>query len=616
MAKKNSTAIPEQNITNLFKKVFDNWDKLVYNEKLQQNYIEQHILEGKTGNNRPDIVGDLVDGFKLVAEIKNTNSTREFNKAKKQLLEYVTYYEDQGIRCIGVVGLYNNNTNKPEWHIYQKVGDKLIEDANEKDIDGIDWLNDVYDKIKYQNSDKEEDYKPLIEKEIKTQVKQLHELVRNGGGIKAESKVFILNACVFACGFKDFREKVLQYADDGTFSSKVAAKINFEVMEYKPAVTKSISYCLDEMERNDKVLNDKEISYKDYITNIKYHIPGVDKMSIVKAICCFITSEIFEKIEKIYKNATLDISSILYHEFIKYTRGDGKDNGIVLTAEHISRLMARLVISSPKDHVLDVCTGTGSLLLACRDRKKELIQTEEDERYVNDGYMGIERQNHMFFLSFTNLHFNNMNIDYIHVNDCHSVPQQEYDDFEATCGILNPPYSMSKKKNNAETHSEWSFVLRALKNIKKDGKLAVIIPISCGCEEDTTNVSFKKRIMENNTLEKIIKINPQAFSTAETYTQIFVFTAGVPHKENHKVLVADYTEDGYNMQSERGRITGDVDFLEERINDICFNNKIIKGLSHFETFTPEKEWVYLPEDDEMFGIREIIKSILKENEAN
>jgi type I restriction-modification system DNA methylase subunit len=232
--------------------------------------------------------------------------------------------------------------------------------------------------------------------------------------------------------------------------------------------------------------------------------------------------------------------------------------------------------------------------------------------------MGIERQNHMFFLSFTNLHFNSMNIDYIHVNDCHEVQQQEYDNFDATCGVLNPPYSMSKKNNNAETHSEWAFALRALKNIRKGGKLAVIIPISCGCEENAVNTDFKKRIMENNTLEKIIKINPQAFSTAKTFTQIFVFTAGIPHKENHKVLVADYTEDGYNMQSERGRITGDVDALEERINDICFNNKIIKGLSHFETFTPEKEWVYIPEDDEMFEIREIIKSILneKENETN
>jgi tRNA1(Val) A37 N6-methylase TrmN6 len=609
MAKKNSTAIPEQNITNKFKKVFDNWEKLVYDENLDQRYIEQHILEGKTGNNRPDIVGDFVDGFKLVAEIKRTNSTRELNKAKKQLLEYVTYYEDQDVKCMGVVGLYNNNTNKPEWHIYQKVDDKLIEDANEKNLDGIDWLNDVYDKIKYQNSDKEEDYKPAIEKEIKTQVKNLHKMIRGGKGIKAEIKVYILNACVFACGFKDFRDKVIQYADDGTFSSKVAAKINFEVMEYKPAVTKSISYSLKSMETNEQNLNKLQVKYKDYIINPKYHIPGVNKMSISKAICCFITSEIFEKIEKTYKNATLDISSILYHEFIKYTRGDGKDNGIVLTAEHIARLMARLVITSAHDCVLDVCTGTGSLLLACRDRKKELIQTEEDERVVNDGYMGVECHSDMFFLAFTNLHFNKMNIDYIHVDDCHDVSQQEYDDFGATCGILNPPYSMENKEN-ADTHSEWAFVLRALKNIKKGGKLAAIVPVSCGCDNSSINNDLKKQIMENNTLDKIIKVNPQAFSTANTHTQIFIFTAGVPHDASKKVHIVDYTEDGYNMQSEKFRITGDGAKLEERIIDICENNKVVKGLSRFETFTHEDEWVYLPEKDEMFTLKEYIETIL------
>jgi type I restriction-modification system DNA methylase subunit len=613
MAKK---AAPEQNITNKFKKVFDNWDKLVYNQELDQRYIEQETLEGKTGNNRPDIVGDFVDGFKLVAEIKRTNSTREFNKAKKQLLEYVTYYEDQDVKCLGVVGLYNPNTNKPEWHIYQKVGDNLVEDSNEKNLDGIDWLNDVYDKIKYQNSDKEEDYKPLIEKEIKTQVKQLHEMIRNGGNIKAELKVYILNACVFACGFKDFRDKVAGYADDGTFSSKVAAKINFEVMESSPSVTRSIKYSLNSMETNSSALNAKNVKYKEFITNSKYHTPGESKMSIVKAICCFITSEIFEKIEKTYKNATLDISSILYHEFIKYTRGDGKDNGIVLTAEHISRLMARLAISSPQDHVLDVCTGTGSLLLACRDRKKELIQTEEDERYVNDGYMGIEFQNDMFFLAYTNLHFNKMAIDYIHVNDCHAVEQQEYDDFGATCGILNPPYSMAKKNENAETHAEWAFVLRALKNIKKGGRLAVIIPVSCGCDNSAINNSFKKRIMENNTLEKIIKVNHLAFSTASTHTQIFIFTAGVPHEPKHKVQVVDYTEDGYNMQSEKFRIVGDTKMLEERVIDVCENNKAIRGISHFETFTSEDEWVYLPEIDEMYTLDEYLELILDDENGN
>jgi type I restriction-modification system DNA methylase subunit len=514
---------------------------------------------------------------------------------------------------MGVVGLYNNNTNKPEWHIYQKVDDNLIEDANEKNLDGIDWLNDVYDKIKYQNSDKEEDYKPLIEKEIKTQVKRLHEMIRNSANIKAEAKVYILNACVFACGFKDFRDKVAEYQDDGQYSSKIAARINYAAMESSPSVMKSIKYSLNSMESADQALNNKNVKYKNYITNPKYHVVGENEMSIVKAICCFITGEIFEKIEKTYKNATLDISSILYHEFIKYTRGDGKANGIVLTAEHTSRLMSRLAISSPRDRVLDVCTGTGSLLLACRDRKKELIQTEEDERCVNDGYMGIEYHSDMFFLSYTNLHFNKMSIGNIHVNDCHKVTQQEYDDFGATCGILNPPYSMVKGDVDPETHAEWAFVLRALKNIKKGGKLVVIVPLSCGCERNSINTSFKKRIMENNTLDKIIKVNPQAFATASIHTQIFVFTAGIPHDLNKKVFTADYTEDGYNMQAEKCNIIGDVAKLETQIIDICENNKIIKGLSRFESFTYEDEWVYLPEEDEKYTLYKYFETLLNEN---
>jgi type I restriction-modification system DNA methylase subunit len=610
MAKKISTNLSEGDTTNIFTRdILSKWDKLIPDKNTGLKWRTQVSLP-KEGHNRPDIVAELDDNIKLIVELKNTNSTRTFNQAKRQLEEYIDYFEGDGFICIGIIALHNTNTNQPEPHVFLKVNDSLIED-NPKGLSCIDHLDNVLNRVKYQNSDKEEDYKPLIEKEIKSQIKRLHEMIRNSANIKSESKVYILNACVFACGFEDFRKNVASYNDDGTYSSKIAARINYAVMESSPSVMKSIKYSLNSMESNDQALNNKNVKYKNYITNPKYHVPGENEMSIVKAICCFITGEIFEKIEKTYKNATLDISSILYHEFIKYTRGDGKANGIVLTADHISRLMAKLAITSPQDKVLDVCAGSGSLLLASRDRKRELVKTEEDERYINEGYMGVEYHSDMFFLAYTNLHFNKMSIENVHVNDCHKVTQQEYDDFGATCGILNPPYSMVKKGVDPETHAEWAFAFRALQNIKKGGKLVIIIPISCGCKGKSFNTKFKKRIMENNTLEKIIKINHQAFATASTYTQIFVFTAGIPHDENKNVLVIDYTEDGYNMQSEKFRITGDIEKLEDRIIDICINNKEVKGISHFETFTNDKEWVYLPENDEMYNFDEINNLIYK-----
>lgn len=59
-----------------------------------------------------------------------------------------------------------------------------------------------------------------------------------------------------------------------------------------------------------------------------------------------------------------DVVGQFYGEFLKYTGGDGKGLGIVLTPKHITELFALLANVTKDDTVLDTCAGTGGFLIS------------------------------------------------------------------------------------------------------------------------------------------------------------------------------------------------------------------------------------------------------------
>lgn len=59
-----------------------------------------------------------------------------------------------------------------------------------------------------------------------------------------------------------------------------------------------------------------------------------------------------------------DILGHFYGEFLKYTGGDKKALGIVLTPRHITELFALIANVNKKSTVLDICAGTGGFLVS------------------------------------------------------------------------------------------------------------------------------------------------------------------------------------------------------------------------------------------------------------
>jgi type I restriction-modification system DNA methylase subunit len=233
--------------------------------------------------------------------------------------------------------------------------------------------------------------------------------------------------------------------------------------------------------------------------------------------------------------------------------------------------------------------------MAARNRKEELVKTEEEKEFVNKGFYGTEMTNHMFFLGYANFHFNGMEVDNIYNQNCFDN-LQGIEEFKPTCGLLNPPYSQCKTAKDWKKH-ELNFCKRAMSYIEKGGKFACIIPEGCGISDADHVVKLRREILEENTLDTIIKVNAQAFPNYGASTMIYIFKCGIPHNFDTPVFCVDYSEDGFYVKKSKAAVRDGVDAeaLEREIIDICSNRKKV-DISNFRKLEDENDdWCYIYE---------------------
>ena len=92
-----------------------------------------------------------------------------------------------------------------------------------------------------------------------------------------------------------------------------------------------------------------------------------------------------------------DVVGRFYGEFLKYTGGDKKSLGIVLTPRHVTELFALLANVNKDSKVLDICAGTGGFLVSAMHQMMKTATTEAQKRKIKQkGLIGIEQQPNMF----------------------------------------------------------------------------------------------------------------------------------------------------------------------------------------------------------------------------
>lgn len=303
---------------------------------------------------------------------------------------------------------------------------------------------------------------------------------------------------------------------------------------------------------------------------------------------------LYELIRLIYEKAapfiiaqeSLDVLGQFYGEFLKYTGGDKKALGIVLTPRHITELFAELANVHKKSTVVDICAGTGGFLISAMSRMMRKANSEtERTRIKRDGLIGIEQQPEMFALAASNMILRGDGKANLFQGSCFNPSHAK--DVKALLpdvGMLNPPFSQT----DADQH-ELRFIQQMLSVLKPGGTGIAIVPMSCAISPN----SVRSELLKEHTLEAVMSMPNDLFYPVGVVTCIMVFTAHKPHAiSDRKTWFGFWKDDGFLKTKHMGRI--DLDHKWSSIRDRWVeqfrNREVHAGESVLQKVAATDEW--------------------------
>lgn len=307
----------------------------------------------------------------------------------------------------------------------------------------------------------------------------------------------------------------------------------------------------------------------------------------------------------------IDVMGEFYTTFLRFTKGNAKEKGIVLTPKHITNLfcvLAEYYSGQPlteNTKIIDTCCGTGAFLISALEKIKENIEgepiselkkKERIQKACRGSLIGIESDESMYALAYANMRFHGDGKS--NLFNCSSLLKDSYfpvDDRGKTyhldnnkvslaevlrtfgdidIGMINPPYSLGKAdvknmglpKNFPEQldeqskkeiaiqkgQSELDFVASMLHYLKKGGIGIAIVPMSCA---GNGGAKLRRELLKVHTLLASMTMPGQLFfdSHVGTSTCIMVFKAHIPHDESKSVFFGRWQEDGFRIVPHNGR---------------------------------------------------------------
>lgn len=281
-----------------------------------------------------------------------------------------------------------------------------------------------------------------------------------------------------------------------------------------------------------------------------------------------------------------DVIGQFYGEFLKYTGGDKKALGIVLTPRHITELCALLANVNKGSKVLDICAGTGGFLISAMHQMfKSAVTEKEREKIKKESLIGIEQQPNMFALAASNMMLRgDGKANNLHQSSCFedSVTDQ-IRELRCDVGLLNPPYA----QGDEDLH-ELYFVGRMLDCLRRGGIGIAVVPMNCAIAPHKARAELLKK----HTLEAVMSLPDLLFTPVGVITCLMIFTAKVPHEtSNKKSWFGYWKDDGFIKTKHLGRIdSGRWPEIRDRWVETFRNREIVPGESVVRRVTAEDEW--------------------------
>lgn len=287
-----------------------------------------------------------------------------------------------------------------------------------------------------------------------------------------------------------------------------------------------------------------------------------------------------------YADSTLDALGVFYHEFIKYSGGDGSGLGIVLTPQHLTEFMVELADVNKNSKVADICCGSGGFLVTAMSKMFKGANPIEAETIRKDRLYGVEQDEGLYTLAIANMIIRQDGKSNIFKGDCFDAEiAKELKALNINVGLINPPYSLKGGK------AELEFVEQLLEILAVGGTGAVVVPMSCAIGTKFKDV--RERLFKKHTLKAVFSMPDDIFYPASTNTCVMIWQAHAPHDPKQETFFGYCKNDGFVKRKKLGRVDyyGLWDDILAQWLKLYRNRDVIDGLSARACVTHSDEWL-------------------------
>ena len=556
--------------------------------KQVQNLLKTASKAGTGNGGYPEfiITWESDPNFIIVVECKaDTKYHQSINldKPKDYAVDGVLHYARHLSKHYTVLALAVSGTSED----YMKVSNFLVPFGSDehKGLTNEDNVP-VEEILSFDDYYRLSSFDPLVERKRHSDLisfaKELHELIWTAAKISEEEKPLLVSGTLIALMNSYFLQ-------------------GFSIYSPEDMPKKWLEAIKDELDKADIPQAKKDTMLQPYAGVASQPNLGKPDSKTAKKYPKGVLYEVIKEINEnvwpfisVYHN--FDVVGHFYGEFLKYTAGDKKALGIVLTPRHITELFCDIANITKKDTVIDICAGTGGFLISAMHRMLKTAMTDDERKDIKKNRLiGIENNPKMFALAASNMILRGDGKANLHQSSCFETtlkdaiidPDEKRGVARPNIGLLNPPYAQSK--SDAELH-ELYFVKEMLDLLEKGGTGVAIIPVSCVIMPSKA----KREILGKHTLKAVMSMSQELFYPVGTVTCIVVFEAHKPHKEtNKKTWFGYWREDGYIKTKHMGRIDLNHEWqgIKERWLEMYHNNEVHTGESVTAYVGADDEWI-------------------------
>ena len=285
-----------------------------------------------------------------------------------------------------------------------------------------------------------------------------------------------------------------------------------------------------------------------------------------------------------YSNSSLDALSIFYHEFVRYSGGDGNGLGIVLTPQHLADFMCEIAGVNKNSRVVDICCGSGSFLVSAMSKMFKEANFNEFDRIKKEQLYGVELDNDLFTLSIANMIVRGDGKSNLEHGDCFDNKIfNKLKDKNLNIGLINPPYSQKDQV-------ELEFAERLLELLVVGGKACIVVPMSCAI--GTKFKEVRERLFKKHTLLAVFSMPNDIFYPTGTNVCVMLWEAHKTHNPEISTFFGYYKNDGYVKAKKLGRIDkfDKWEDIKKKWVKLYRENEVEKGLTIKKCVNWNDEW--------------------------